>query len=48
MIADDHTPEMIEQLARSLATSSAMTERDRLAVVDLLRRLARLDRGATT
>jgi len=38
---DDHTPEQIEQLARSLAMSSAMTDTDRLSVVELLRELAR-------
>jgi hypothetical protein len=38
---DDHTPEQIEQLARSLAMSSAMTDTDRLAVVELLRQFAR-------
>lgn len=37
----DHTAEQIEQLARSLAMSSAMTDTDRLAVVELLQELAR-------
>lgn len=36
---DDLTPEQIEQLARSLAMSSTMTDTDRLAVVELLRQL---------
>lgn len=38
---DDHTPEQIEQLARSLAMNSAMTDTDRLTVVELLRQFAR-------
>jgi hypothetical protein len=37
----EQTPEQIEQLARSLAMSSAMTDTDRLAVVELLRQFAR-------
>jgi hypothetical protein len=36
----DPSPEEIEQLARSLAMSTAMTEADRLRVIDLLRELA--------
>ncbi len=38
---DDHSPEKLEQLARSLAMTSAMTDSDRLTVVELLRQFAR-------
>ena len=45
---DETTSEQIEQLARSFAMTTAMTERDRLTVVELLRELARIRRCSTT
>jgi hypothetical protein len=45
-MTDNLTPEQIEQLAQSVAMSSAMTEPDRLTVDELLRRLASSRRRA--
>jgi hypothetical protein len=42
---DDPTPEELEQLARSIAMSGALGDRDRHRVVELLRLLGRLLRG---
>ena len=41
---EDSSPEEIEQLARSVAMSGALGDRDRLRVVELLRRLAVITR----
>jgi hypothetical protein len=39
---DTPTPEECEQLARSIAMSGSLGDRDRMRVMELLRRLARL------
>jgi hypothetical protein len=42
---DDPTPEDLEQLARSVAMSYVLGDRDRLDVVTALRRLAEIDKA---
>ncbi|MCU1359963.1 MAG: hypothetical protein JWN99_1252 [Ilumatobacteraceae bacterium] len=42
---DDTTPEEVEQLARSLAMSSSLTNSGRLRVIELLRLLIAFLRG---
>jgi hypothetical protein len=44
-VTDDPTPEDLEQLARSVAMSGALGDRDRLDVVAALRRLAEIDKA---
>ena len=44
-MADKQTPEDLEQLARSVAMSGALGDRDRLDVVIALRRLAEIDKA---
>ena len=44
-VTDEPTPEELEQLARSVAMSGALGDRDRLDVVAALRRLAELDKA---
>ena len=44
-MADDQTPEDLEQLARSVAMSGVLGDRDRLDVVAALRRLAELEKA---
>ena len=44
-VADDRTPEDLEQLARSVAMSGVLGDRDRLDVVAALRRLADIDKS---
>jgi hypothetical protein len=42
---DEQNPEDLEQLARSVAMSGALGDRDRLDVVAALRRLAEIDKA---
>jgi hypothetical protein len=42
---DDPTPEDLEQLARSVAVSGVLGDRDRLELVAALRRLADIDKA---
>jgi hypothetical protein len=42
---DDPTPEQLEQLARSIAMSGNLGDRDRRDVIDALRRLAEIDKA---
>ena len=44
-VTDDPTPEDLEQLARSVAMSGVLGDRDRLDVVAALRRLADIDKA---
>jgi hypothetical protein len=44
-VTDDPTPEDLEQLARCVAMSGVLGDRDRLDVVAALRRLAELDKA---
>jgi hypothetical protein len=44
-VTDDPTPEDLAQLARSVAMSGALGDRDRLYVVAALRRLADIDKA---
>ena len=44
-LIDEPTPEELEQLARSVAMSGALGDRDRLDVVAALRRLAELEKA---
>ena len=44
-VTDTPTPEDLEQLARSVAMSSVLGDRDRLDVVVALRRLAEIDKA---
>ena len=44
-VIDDPTPEELEQLARSVAMSGVLGDRDRLEVVAALRRLADIDKA---
>ena len=44
-VTDDPTPEDLEQLARSVAMSGVLGDRDRLDVVVALRRLAAIDKA---
>ena len=44
-VTDDPTPEDLEQLARSVAMSGVLGDRDRLDVVTALRRLAEIDKA---
>jgi hypothetical protein len=41
----DPTPEELEQLARSVAMSAQLGDRDRQDVIDALRRLAAIDKA---
>jgi hypothetical protein len=43
-VTDNPTPEDLEQLARSVAMSGVLGERDRLEVVIALRRLAEIEK----
>jgi hypothetical protein len=45
-VTDDPIPEDLEQLARSVAMSGVLGDRDRLDVVAALRRLAEIDKAA--
>jgi hypothetical protein len=45
VMPNDLTPEQLEQLARSVAMSGALTDADKLAVIEVLRAEARR-RGA--
>jgi hypothetical protein len=42
---DDPTPEQLERLARSIAMSGNLGDRDRRDVIDALRRLAEIDKA---
>lgn len=44
-VTDDPTPEDLEQLARSVAMSGVLGDRERLDVVAALRRLADIDKA---
>ena len=44
-VTDEPTPEELEQLARSVAMSGALGDRDRIDVVSALRRLAEIDKA---
>ena len=44
-VIDEPTPEELEQLARSVAMSGALGDRDRLDVVAALRRLADIEKA---
>lgn len=44
-VTDDPTPEDLEQLARSVAMSGVLGDRDHLDVVVALRRLAEIDKA---
>jgi hypothetical protein len=44
--ATEQTPEHLEQLARSVAMSGVLGDRDRLDVVIALRRLAEIDKAS--
>ncbi len=44
-VTDTPTPEHLEQLARSVAMSGVLGDRDRLDVVVALRRLAEIDKA---
>ena len=44
-MTDDQTPEVLEQLARSVAMCGVLGDRDRLDVVAALRRLAEIDKA---
>ncbi len=44
-VTDEPTPEDLEQLARSVAMSGALGDRDRLDVVVALRRIAEVDKA---
>ena len=44
-MTDNPTPEDLEQLARSVAMSGVLGDRDRLDVVVALRRLAEIDKA---
>ena len=44
-VTDEPTPEDLEQLARSVAMSGVLGDRDRLDVVAALRRLADIDKA---
>jgi hypothetical protein len=44
-VTDTPTPEQLEQLARSVAMSGVLGDRDRLDVVVALRRLAEIDKA---
>ena len=44
-VTDDPTPEDLEQLARSVAMSGVLGDRDRIDVVAALRRLAEIDQA---
>ena len=44
-VTDDPTPEDLEQLARSVAMSGVLGDRDRLDVVAALRRLSEIDKA---
>ena len=44
-VTDEPTPEELEQLARSVAMSGVLGDRDRLDVVAALRRLAEIDKA---
>ena len=44
-MTDNPTPEQLEQLARSVAMSGVLGDRDRIDVVTALRRLAEIDRA---
>ena len=44
-VTDDPTAEDLEQLARSVAMSGVLGDRDRLDVVVALRRLAEIDKA---
>ena len=44
-VTDEQTPEDLEQLARSVAMSGVLGDRDRLDVVAALRRLAELEKA---
>lgn len=44
-MTDEPTPEDLEQLARSVAMSGVLGDRDRLDVVVALRRLAEIDKA---
>jgi hypothetical protein len=45
VVTNDPTPEDFEHLARSIAMSGALGDRDRLDVVTALRRLADIDKA---
>ena len=44
-VTDKPTPEDLEQLARSVAMSGVLGDRDRIGVVAALRRLAEIDKA---
>jgi hypothetical protein len=44
-VTDDLTPEVLEQLARSVSMCGVLSDRDRLDVVAALRRLAEIDQA---
>ena len=44
-VTDEPTPEELEQLARSVAMSGVLGDRDRLDVVAALRRLADIEKA---
>jgi hypothetical protein len=44
-VTDDPTPEDLEQLARSVAMSGVLGDRDRIEVVAALRRIAEIDKA---
>jgi hypothetical protein len=44
-VTDEPTPEQLEQLARSIAMSGNLGDRDRRDVIDALRRLAEIDKA---
>ena len=44
-VTDEPTPEELEQIARSVAMSGALGDRDRIDIVTALRRLAELDKA---
>lgn len=44
-VTDEPTPEDLEQLARSVAMSASLGDRDREEVIDALRRLAAIEKS---